>query len=215
MLEKMSDFFTARVDMYDDHMMNDVEGCREAYIELARLLPEDAENLLDLGCGTGLELDEIFKKYPRVRVTGIDLTQAMLDKLKEKYPSKNVNLVCGSYFDAELGSSVFDTAISFQTMHHFPGGDKVRLYSKIRESLKPGGLYIECDYMAADQAEEDHYFSENRRVRMEQGIPDGEFYHYDTPCTAGNQIKMFLCAGFAKAEKVWRKESTIIVIAYK
>ena len=29
MLEKMGDFFSARVDGYDNHMMNDVVGCKE------------------------------------------------------------------------------------------------------------------------------------------------------------------------------------------
>ena len=63
-IEKMSDFFTSRVDTYDEHMLNDVEGCKEAYIRMAELVPENTENLLDLGCGTGLELDEIFKATP-------------------------------------------------------------------------------------------------------------------------------------------------------
>lgn len=51
----MSDFFAARVDGYDEHMLNDVEGCKDAYIKLAELLPQDTVELLDLGCGTGLE----------------------------------------------------------------------------------------------------------------------------------------------------------------
>jgi hypothetical protein len=34
MLEKMADFFTARVDEYDNHMMNDVVGCKEGYINV-------------------------------------------------------------------------------------------------------------------------------------------------------------------------------------
>jgi len=211
----MSDFFTARIDGYDEHMLNDVEGCKEAYIEMARLLPLDTKSLLDLGCGTGLELNEIFKLIPHIEVTGIDLTQAMLDKLKEKYWNKNVKLYCGNYFDVDFGIETYDAAISFQTMHHFSHEDKVKLYSKIRDSLKPNGLYIECDYMVIDQSEEDFYFAENQRIRIEQGISECEFYHYDTPCTIDNQIKMFLSSGFKKALQIWRKENTTIIIGYK
>lgn len=64
-------------------MLNSVRGCKEGYIKMAELLPHDVNNILDLGCGTGLELDEIFKTKPLIHVTGIDLTQAMLDKLKQ------------------------------------------------------------------------------------------------------------------------------------
>ena len=65
LLETMSDFFTARVDGYDEHMLRDVEGCKEGYPLMASLIPTNTRRLLDLGCGTGLELDEIFKLYPK------------------------------------------------------------------------------------------------------------------------------------------------------
>ena len=41
-LEAMADFFAARVDMYDEHMINDVEGCREGYVKMAEYVPEGA-----------------------------------------------------------------------------------------------------------------------------------------------------------------------------
>lgn len=146
-IEQMSDFFTARVDGYDAQMLNNVEGCKNGYEKMAQLLPENAQNIVDLGCGTGLELNGIFKIHPDIHVTGIDLTQAMLDKLKEKYPHKNMTLVNASYFDYDFGTERFDAAISFQTMHHFSHEDKLKLYSKIYEGLKNGGQYIESDYM--------------------------------------------------------------------
>ena len=54
MLEKMGAFFDARLDGYDEHMLTDIEGAGEFYPFTASLLPEG--NILDLGCGTGLEL---------------------------------------------------------------------------------------------------------------------------------------------------------------
>lgn len=215
MLEKMSDFFTARVDGYDEHMIENVEGCKEAYIEIANYVPKNATKLLDLGCGTGLELDEIFKLIPHISVTGIDITQAMLEKLKQKYGKKDINIICGNYFDIDLGNSVYDCAISFQTMHHFSHKKKISLYEKVCKSLKENGVYIECDYMVESQADEDFYFAENNRIRKAMNVPENEFYHYDTPCTIQNQLNMFEKAGFSKAEKVYRIENTTIIIAYK
>ena len=38
-LEKMTDFFTARAEEYDEHMLCEVSGCRAGYIEMAKRLP--------------------------------------------------------------------------------------------------------------------------------------------------------------------------------
>lgn len=214
-MEKMDEFFAARVDGYDEHMLNEVGGCRECYAKMAELVPVGTKNLLDLGCGTGLELAGIFERFPDVSVTAVDLTKAMLDRLSEKYSDKNITLINADYFSTNLGRERFDTAISFQTMHHFSHEMKIGLYEKIFASLKSGGVYIECDYMAKTQDEEDFFFSENARLRKEHNIPENEFYHYDTPCTVQNQIKMLLLAGFASAEKVFGVENTTIIMARK
>ncbi len=215
MLEKMSDFFAARVDGYENHMLNNVEGCKEGYVKMAELLPRTTVNLLDLGCGTGLELDEIFKTHPNIKVTGIDLTKAMLDVLKEKHPDKDLTLIHGSYFDYDFGRERFEAVISFQSLHHYSHEQKIKLYSRVYSALKPGGRYIECDYMVTEQKEEDFYFKEYERIRKEQNIPEGEFYHYDTPCTIDNQLKMLRIAKFEKVEMVWRRENTTIILADK
>lgn len=155
-IEKMDEFFAARAEGYDEHMLNEVGGCREAYEKMAELISDNTENLLDLGCGTGLELAGIFKRFPNVSVTGIDLSKAMLEKLSEKYSDKNITLINADYFSTDLRREYFDTVISFQTMHHFSHEMKIGLYKKILNSLKSGGVYIECDYMVETQAEENH-----------------------------------------------------------
>jgi tRNA (cmo5U34)-methyltransferase len=213
--EKMSYFFAARVDIYDEHMLNHVEGCREGYIKMAKLVPEGTKTILDLGCGTGLELDQLFKRLPGVSVVGIDLSQEMLDKLRRKHPKRNLELICGNYFDVDLGEGVFDVAIAFQAMHHFSHSEKIGLYTKIYKALKEKGVYIESDYMVTEQSEEDRMFAESTRLRREMNIPDGELYHIDTPCTVANQIAMLRRAGFASVEMVWRTGNTTIVMASK
>ena len=212
-LEKMSDFFTARVAGYDEHMMTEVKGCKEGYIKLAELVLRDTAKILDLGCGTGLELDEIFKRLPHVSVVGIDLTQAMLDQLKQKYLDKDIRLIYGNYFDIDLSENTFDTAISFQTMHHFPREDKVGLYRKIHKALKSNGVYIEADYMITDQSLENKLHTENTRLCSKMNTPQGEVYHFDIPFTVDHQITMFKQAGFSSAKMVFRMQNTTIVLA--
>lgn len=75
--------------------------------------------LLNLGCGTGLELDEIFRYHPDIQVTGIDLSEEMLHMLRKKHPDKKMKLVAGDYFKEPFGTACFDVAVSFETLHHF------------------------------------------------------------------------------------------------
>ncbi|MEE1357539.1 MAG: hypothetical protein UHG68_08265 [Clostridia bacterium] len=55
MLEKMGAFFDTRLNGYEEHQLNCIEGAKEFYPYTASLLPmcENA-SILDLGCGTGL-----------------------------------------------------------------------------------------------------------------------------------------------------------------
>ena len=214
-LESMSEFFTARVVGYDEHMLEDVEGCREGYAEMARRIPAGTRTLLDLGCGTGLELDTIFPRFPDLHVTGIDLTAAMLDRLAEKHRDKALTLICGDYFEVDFGRACFDCAVSFETMHHFSHEKKTVLYRRICEALNDGGCYLECDYMVKTQAEEDFYFAENERLRREAGAREDEYFHYDTPCTVENQIRMLREAGFTEVEKILRLGGTVMLAAKK
>ncbi|MBW9172796.1 class I SAM-dependent methyltransferase [Clostridium estertheticum] len=216
-LEEMSSFFNNRADWYEEHMMNNVDGADKYYIETAKLIPKiNGLKVLDLGCGTGLELDEIFKKNPTVMVTGVDLAKDMIEKIKLKHSDKlnQLNLIVDSYFSYDMGESVFDVALSVETLHHFNHEEKTKLYTKIFKSLKPNGFYVETDYTAPNQDYEDFHFNENKRIRSELGITDG-FYHYDTPCTVENQIQMLYNVGFKSVEKMWQHENTTILLAMK
>ena len=217
MLEKMDDFFTARVDGYDEHMKSNIEGASSFYKFTASLLPkEDTANVLDLGCGTGLELEEYFSVNPNAKVTGIDLTEAMLESLKTKFPGKDITTVCGSYFDVPFGEEVFDAAVSVESLHHFSKEEKVPLYAKLRKSLKTGGYFILTDYFADLDEQEDFFRRELLRIRKEQGLADGVFYHYDTPLTVEHEKEALLTAGFTQVDEVgsWKVTHTLKAVKH-
>lgn len=197
-LEAMGAFFDQRINDYESHMT----PWQRHYEWMARLLPEHTEELLDIGCGSGLELDHIFKRFPSLRVTGVDLSGEMLALLAKKHGQRALTLIQADYFCHELGENRFDTAISFETLHHFTAGKKTALFSKLCRSLKPGGVYLECDYVAKTQAIEDLVFSERERRRRRDGIPDDVFVHFDTPLTLEHEMEAMKRAGFSKVELV-------------
>lgn len=138
----------------------------------------------------------------------------MLDKLKEKYVDKQIHLICGSYFDVDFGKNVFDCACSMETIHHFTKDKKIGLYTKIFDSLKENGCYLECDYMLENQEDEDALFAEYEKLKKENNINADEFFHFDTPLTVTNQIDALTKAGF-KEVKIIKPAPTAILLAKK
>ena len=216
MLEKMSDFFEARLDGYDEHMMTNIESANEFYPFTAKQLPI-AENcqVLDLGCGTGLELQEYYTLNPSAKVTGIDLSQGMLAELKRKFVGKDITLVLGSYFDVSLGENVFDAAVSVESLHHFTKEEKVALYSKLHTALKDKGYFILTDYFSLSDEEEKMHRQKLIALKAEQGISDDEFYHYDTPLTVKHESEALIEAGFASVELLNNWGATYTIKAVK
>lgn len=149
--EEMTNFFTKRIREYDKvHLTN---WPRE-YAHIADYFEDGLNCLLDIGCGTGLELDSLYQRFPDVKITGIDLSEAMLAELRNKYKGRDIELINGDYFNYPFEDNKYDAAMSFETLHHFKYEKKKRIYEKLYQTIKPGGYYIECDYMACCREEE-------------------------------------------------------------
>ena len=201
MLEKMRDFFEARLDGYDEHMMTNIESATAFYPFTAKMLPAIANcHILDLGCGTGLELEAYYLLCPSAKVTGIDLSQGMLSALDQKFADKDITLIVGSYFDVPLGKNVFDAAVSVESLHHFTKEEKIPLYAKLHAALKEKGYFILTDYFSLSDEEEKMHRQSLIALKAEQGICDDEFYHYDTPLTVKHETEALLEAGFSAVE---------------
>ena len=83
----MGEFFDRMSGEYDAHMKDNVEGFEQFYSSIAAAIPETKAELgiLDIGCGTGIELAAVFQRVPNALITGVDLSGEMLDILRDKY----------------------------------------------------------------------------------------------------------------------------------
>lgn len=216
MLEKMAAFFEARLDDYDQHMLNNIAGAKEFYPFTTMQLPQGVDAaILDLGCGTGLELEYYYLQNPTAKVTGIDLSVGMLQALKEKFPDKHLKVLQGSYFDLPLGEACFDGAVSVESLHHFNQQEKIGLYTKLHAALKNEGYFVLTDYFALSDTEEQTLRQELEQLRREEGICDGEFYHFDAPLTVDHEIQALQIAGFTQVEILKNWGATYCIKAVK
>ncbi len=201
LLEPMGAFFDARLNDYEAHQLTSIDSAQEFYPFTAGCLPQvPGTRLLDLGCGTGLELGYYFESVPSAVVTGIDLAPGMLAELRGKFPQKQMTLILGSYFDVPFEEGAYDAAVSVESLHHFTKAEKIPLYEKLRKALKPGGYFILTDYFAMTEEEEQAHRAALMRLREAQRIADGTFCHYDTPLTVGHETEALLTAGFSAVE---------------
>lgn len=184
----MRAFFNERVDTYD----NVHKKFMESKNDITCALPENTAAVLDLGAGTGLELIALFERFPNARVTAVDISEKMLDQLRARPFADRVDCRAGDFFEVPFGEN-YDAVISTSALHHFTPEAKGILYAKIFAALKPCGLFINSDWFAETQEEQDGYFRE-----LEEN-PDNRS-HIDTPLTKENETAALASAGFTNIE---------------
>ena len=182
--QKQRVFFNEKIDSYDDthHTYMDTKKV------LADNLDKDTIKILDLGAGTGLELIHLFELFPDARVTVIDITEKMLERLKQRDFSNKVETICGDFFEVDFGNE-YDAVISTSALHHFKKDEKIKLYQKVYNCLKENGQFINCDKIAlTDDVEEKQLYE------LEYNIDN--YKHIDTPLTVEHEIEILEKIGF-------------------
>lgn len=228
--EEMARFFDVRVDGYDEHMRRTVRSFDEFYGAVARGVagagetgaapverynpPARPARILDLGCGTGLELEQIFRLLPDAQVTCIDLSAGMLEGLAHKYADRKgqIHIIQDSYLTLPFGEGLYDRAVSVMSVHHLLPDAKRRLYEKIHGALRPGGRYVEGDYIVS-QEEEAQLLAEYREQAKSVGEPADGYYHIDIPFSVETQTRILLEAGFQSVEVIWQEGAAAVMAA--
>ena len=222
-LEPMASFFNSRAANYDEVHTSHISGGLATKDLIAQYLPSPplqrgdvaqrqggAYDILDLGCGTGLELPAIYARFPEAHVVGIDLAEDMLALLRQRVAGFDVQTLCMSYFDYPFPPNAFDAVISVMSLHHFTPAQKLDLYAKVRSTLKPGGVFLNCDYFIANPLRVRLNFLRLRLVRCEPGA-----MHFDTPLTAKQEMKLLRRAGFDDVQVLWKQDNTKVIIAQR
>jgi SAM-dependent methyltransferase len=111
---------------------------------LHQLRPDD-QQLLDVGCGTGVFLAEALKKFPRLSACGIDLSEKMLEKAVirgQRWPGRFV-AVRGESGQLPFGDNQFDVVTCSHSFHHYP--DQRAAMHEMFRVLRPGGRAMIID----------------------------------------------------------------------
>lgn len=97
------------------------------------------ESVLDLGCGSGQVTAFIAGQLvPQGSVTGLDVSQSMIEEARSAYCDKvkNLSFHVGDAANFQLYQK-FDTVVSFSALHWIP--DQFSVWKAIKNHLKVGG----------------------------------------------------------------------------
>jgi phosphatidylethanolamine/phosphatidyl-N-methylethanolamine N-methyltransferase len=120
---------------------------RAAAIKHLALEPND--RVLEVGIGTGLNLPLY---PPAVRLTGIDLSQEMLDKAVERVQTLTMPNVTLKVMDAtsmDFGEHEFDKALATYTISAVP--DPVAVLREMRRVVRPGGIIVILNHFRSER----------------------------------------------------------------
>ena len=103
----------------------------------------EVQNLLEVGCGVGAQTSILLRRFPKIKITGIDLNEEQLDAAKATLEQQP--LAAGRYtiqkMDAQnmdFNAHSFDGAFLCWILEHVP--DPLQILNEVRRVLRPGGV---------------------------------------------------------------------------
>jgi tRNA (cmo5U34)-methyltransferase len=139
-------------DAYLDQMLDEIPGYEEledAVAEATRGV--DVRAVLELGTGTGETALHVLDLHPNVRWTGIDASEPMLARARERLPHADLRL---ARLEDRLPDGPFDLIVSVLAVHHLDGPGKRDLFQRLAAALRPGGRFVLGDVVVPERAED-------------------------------------------------------------
>jgi tRNA (cmo5U34)-methyltransferase len=116
-------------------------------VRLLSLREGEIKRVLDLGAGTGLMSGVVLAAFPGAQVVLLDGAAEMLSEARERLADESISTVHADLRDP-LPEGPFDAVVSALAIHHLEDPDKLSLFARIREVLRPGGVFVNAEHVA-------------------------------------------------------------------
>ncbi len=213
--EIMADFFNKRAETYDEHMKENIEFFDQLYDSISSCIvkTESKVRIMDIGCGTGLELQGILDRAPNAAITAIDVSTEMLDRLKNRFKDHlhQITLIKDSYLTFSFDQKSYDYIVAVMTLHHLLPPPKMKLYEQILNSLRPSGKYVEGDWVVSSEKERQFLSKYEQWSRTAEAVIDGS-HHVDIPFSLETQKRLLREAGFSNVDIVWEHGEAAVYV---
>jgi tRNA (cmo5U34)-methyltransferase len=144
----------------------------------------DVTSVLELGVGTGETARRVRALHPGARWTGVDASEAMLQRAREVLPDADL---WRSRLEDPLPDGHFDLVVSALAVHHLDGTGKHDLFHRVRAALRSRGVFVLGDVVIPEHPDD-------AQIEIDWVV--------DLPDSADDQLAWLDDAGF-EAELVW------------
>lgn len=180
--------------------------------------------ILDLGAGHGLLTREVLERFPLASVLALDLNPTMIDEGRARLAAYGDRIRyrewdladAGWRSDAEGRSDAeapfdtdgpFDAVVSSLALHHLTRERKALLAQQLFERLRPGGLFLNLDYVGPSSERLVERYEQARQLLSPEGQQHGRSGggrgHGGDSLDA--QLDDLRRAGFEDVEVFWKR----------
>ena len=101
------------------------------------------KTVLDLDCGTGLLLKQMFEAFPDMTACGFDYSLDRIAEAKKRLADCDAEFKFGNALQLPYEDNQFDLVVSTSTFNHYT--QPLDILTEVARVLKPNGLLMICD----------------------------------------------------------------------
>lgn len=118
-------------------------------------LADLGDDVLEVGPGPGLTTDVLRSALPKI--TAIELDDELANALAKRLADTNVEVVNADATTMPWPEGRFSGVALFTMLHHIPTAElQDQMFAEVLRVLRPGGLFLASDGVAADEFEAMH-----------------------------------------------------------
>lgn len=226
-IEKKFEFDEAVASVFDDMLTRSVpfyDEVRKLVISLILAEQQEGKKVLDLGSSTAKFLLDLHSKMDdKMKLKGIDNSQAMLDRAKQKCHA------FGAHIDLELADMLRytyhqeDIIVANYTLQFIRPMQRVELVKKLYDGLNDDGIFIFSEKVVFEDKKLDKQLIDiYYDYKKEQGYSEYEIAQKREalenvliPFTIRENIQMCQEAGFKQIDTVFQWANFVTFVAKK
>jgi len=159
--------------------------------------------VLDIGCGTGVLLKDLYRLNDTYSYVGLDFSHQMLHKnVLSDDEREKITLIRGSAFDLPFKDSSFDVVVCTRFIHQYSDNLKRQLIQEFRRVLKDNGIAIIEFYSIGPWI-----------LRYPLKFRKTNWHEYFNHCVSGRRLERILGTTFRKLPLILPFHTAIVKLS--
>ncbi|MGO9387582.1 MAG: class I SAM-dependent methyltransferase [Methanobacterium sp.] len=215
-MEKVKNHFEEEAKEFDSLILKLIPHYDEMISSLTLAIPfnvKETIKILDLGCGTGNVSLAVKERFPRSKLTCVDLAENMIEMARTKlFKYSDIEYQIGNFSTLNFSDN-YDVIFSSLALHHLKSDEEKKgLYSKIYDALSVGGVFYNADTVLGSNSHLSKVNMDMWKNYMMKNLPLDEIeekwlpthYEEDFPAPLMDQLGWLSEIGFKEVDVVWK-----------